>query len=213
MRTIAALALSSVLVLTACSAARSTRSGEPSGVPSTSESSTPSAVPASPSAAEVTLLAGARTDLQGRCVPLRTDLIESALAGVVCTPASEVIGQVNLYLFDTEHDLMTAYLSWLATHGIAVRSGGGRCLAGRPSEGAYTPGDGGAVLLPVRGGCYVDETGLAHYAATAMPFVLIELDGKVGDSTAVERFAWLGNQDIPGGPTAWRADGPSGTEK
>ena len=51
----------------------------------------------------------------------------------------------------------------------------------------------------------MDASGAAHYLATQPPFVLIELDGKPGNlPAAVERFAWLGNQDQPGAPTAWR---------
>jgi hypothetical protein len=48
-------------------------------------------------------------------------------------------------------------------------------------------------------------TGAAHHLATRPPFVLVELDGKPGNlPAAVGRFAWLGNQDQPGAPTAWR---------
>ena len=64
-----------------------------------------------------------------------------------------------------------------------------------------------------RGGCYLDAGGNAHYTATVPPFALFEVEGKVGDVEAVERWAWLGNQDQPGGPTVWRDNGPVSPEK
>ena len=41
----------------------------------------------------------------------------------------------------------------------------------------------------------------------------MEVDGKVADAAAVERWAWLGNQDQPGAPTVWRENGPASPEK
>jgi hypothetical protein len=48
---------------------------------------------------------------------------------------------------------------------------------------------------------------------TLPPYVLVEVGGSVGDGSAVERFAWLGNQDVPGAPTIWRSSGPANPEK
>jgi len=37
---------------------------------------------------------------------------------------------------------------------------------------------------------------------------LIEVDGKVRNIAAMERWAWLGNLDEPGNPTIWRSNAP-----
>lgn len=197
MRLISALALAASLLVAACSAGAT--------------SASPTAA-ASPTPAEATLLAGARLDLQGMCVPLRTDLPDTAIGAIECQPTSDVAERAAVYLFDTETDLMTAYLDRLTVHGIQPRTNE-RCLPGQPSEGAYTPGDTGPDLLPVRGACFVDAAGRAHYLATSPPFVLIQVDGRIGEAEAVQRFAWLGNQDQPGAPTLWRSDGPASPEK
>lgn len=206
MRTITALALAATLALAACSAAWTP-------APSATPASAASATPTSPTVAELQLLAGVRLDLQTTCAPLRTDLAKAALAGIECRPTSDVVDRVRLFLFNTQQDLLDTYLARLAAHDVQPRTNGGRCLIGEASEGAYTPGDGGPTLIAARGGCYLDATGMAHYAATAPPFVLMELDGTVGDIAAVERYGWLGNQDVPGGPTIWRSDGPASPEK
>jgi hypothetical protein len=232
MRTFTALLLAGVIALAACSP---TGAPAPSGVPAqpssepsaTVESASPAPSPsdaaaaASPSAAsvvattdELQLLSRVRLDLQSRCTPLRTDLADKAVAAVECAPASDVVGHATLYLFDTQKDLLGTYEARLATNDVPMRTNGGRCEAGRASEGGYVPGDGHeGVVVVERGGCYLDAGGNAHYAATVPPFVLIEVEGKVGDVEAVERWAWLGNQDQPGGPTVWRDNGPVSPEK
>lgn len=90
----------------------------------------------------------------------------------------------------------------MTAHDVPARTKKGRCLTDRASEGAYVPE--GPGFAPERSGCYLDAHGRVRYVATAPPFVLIEVDGTVGDIAAVEGWTWLGNQDQPGGPTIWR---------
>ena len=192
------LALVAVVLVSACSAA-------PGPVAS--------ADPQELTQEELVLLSGMRLDLGGVCAPHRVDLAERALAGVECIPPSDVVDHVTVHLFNSEEDLLAAYQSRLAAHGVPMRTNAGQCLVGQPSEGAYTPEAGGGDLVSTRGGCYIDDAGHAHYAATMPPFVLLEVDGRVADSVAVQRYAWLGNQDQPGSPTIWRSAGPASPEK
>jgi len=164
-----------------------------------------------PTQEEVFLLNGARLDLQGICAPDRTELADGAIAAVACSPTSDVASLVRMFLFNSEAGMLDAYQARLGAHGVPIRTNG-TCAAGQPSEGSYVPGD-GAGFVPQRGGCYVDEAGLAHALVTSPPYVLIEVDGSVADGPAVERFAWLGNQDVPGAPTIWRSTGPASPEK
>ena len=197
MRTVAAVVVAAVLVLAGCSTG---------GGPATATT------PPEPTQEEVFLLNGVRLDLQGHCAPLRTDLAEHAIAGVECTPTSDVAHLVRLFLFNIQSDLLDTYQARLGAHGVPMQTNAGPCAAGQPSEGSYIPGDGGD-FVPERGGCYVDEAGHAHATMTLPPYVLVEVDGSVGDGMAVERYAWLGNQDVPGAPTIWRSSGPANPEK
>ena len=196
MRTVLAVVTATALILAGCSAA---------GTPATATASP------EPTQEEAFLLNGARLDLQGHCSSVRTDVAERAIAEVECTPMSDVAREVRMFLFNSQADLLDTYQARLGTHGVTIRSAGS-CAPGQPVEGSYFPGD-GAGFVPERGGCYVDETGHAHYTVTSPPYVLAEVDGNAGDGAAVERFAWLGNQDVPGGPTIWRSDGPASPEK
>ncbi len=216
MRSIVALALGGIIALAGCSAAASpVPSGTPSATPAPAAARPPVATgaAASPTGDELQLLARVRLDLQTACAPYRTGLAPAAVAGIECRPASDVVDRVVVTLFESQQDLLSAYLAGLAAHDVLPRTNSGRCVVGQGSEGAYTPGDSGPILIPERGGCYVDATGMAHYAATQPPFVLIELDGKVGDAAVVEHYAWLGNQDQPGSPTIWQSGGPASPEK
>jgi hypothetical protein len=206
MRTIVALALGGALCLAACGS-----SASPS--PSESASAAPTTAPApveSPSAvattdAEARLLANVRPDIKSTCAPLRTDLLAGAVAAAVCTPESDVAARVTVSTFASQKALLAAYKAWLNAQGIAIRSHQGSCLARKASEGAYTPGDDGAKLIPYRSACYVDADGKAHYVATVPKVGLIEVVGTGGKIPAVEDWAWMGNQDQPGGPTVWRS--------
>ncbi len=230
MRTITALVLAGVLALAACSTATApnqsasptpsppieapTSSLEPTPVPTVaatpSQTVEPTPSPAiltiDPAQGERMLLSGVRQDLQDKCAPIDPDMPRSAVAGIRCKPTGKVVERVTLYLFRSQEDLLDAYTNWLTAHEIPPRSNGGRCIVGRASEGGYVPGDDHGIVVAERGGCYLDAKGKAHYVATVPPFVLAEVDGKVADIAAVERWAWLGNQDQPGGPTVWRSN-------
>lgn len=197
MRTVLAVVTATALILAGCSAA---------GTPATATASP------EPTQEEAFLLNGVRLDLQGHCSSVRTDLAERAIAEVECTPMSDVAREVRMFLFNSQADLLDTYQARLGANGVAMRTNAASCGPGQPSEGSYVPGD-GAGFVPERGGCYVDDDGHANYAVTSPPYVLVEVDGSVGDGTAVQRFAWLGNQDVPGGPTIWRSEGPASPEK
>lgn len=222
-----------LLALAACGA-DAAPSASPANLISTGGRSTPAptlGVPAasaavstsSPGAAEVAtapvepeaaLIHGARLDLQGKCVTLRTDLPAGALGAIECTPASDVAARASMVVFDTQAQLLDAYWANVEAQGIEPRTNGGRCEPGVASEGGYVPGDGHPGLEPVeRGACWIDAEGTAHYVATLPPFTLLQVDGRTGSTiSGVERFAWLGNQDQPGGPTLW-AEEPRSPEK
>ena len=220
MRTINTLMGAALLLLAACSPAPAASpsaapSAEPSAAPATPAAPTPvgTALPPGTTEAELELLTRIRLDLTTACAPLRTDLPEGAVAGVECTPGGDVVERAAIYLFDTKDALLTTYTAELAAHDVPVRTNGGRCEPGRASEGGYVPGDDHGIEVAERGGCWIDAEGTAHYVATLPPFVLIKVDGAGGDVTAVERWAWLGNQDQPGAPTVWREGGPASPEK
>lgn len=195
--------------------------------------------PPEPTAEESELLSGMRLDLQGACLLLRHDLPEAALAAIECDPGAgpsapptgspsagpgavsspsdaassgAPASRVRVYLFETQQALLETYLARLVAQGVEPGTAGGRCVPGQASEGPYTPFLEDGLEVAERGGCYVDEAGLAHYLATNPPFVLIELDGTTGDMAALEAWAWLGNEDQPGNPTVWR-ESPVDTEK
>jgi hypothetical protein len=209
MRTIVALALGGALLSTACgNAASPAPSDGASAVATPASTPVESASAAAATDAEARVLANVRSDIESTCAPLRTDLPPSAVAAITCTPESDVAASVTVSMFASQKALLAAYKAWLKAQGIETRSHQGSCLARKASEGAYTPGDDGAKLIPHRSACYVDGDGKAHYVATVPKVGLIEVVGKGGKIPALEDWAWLGNQDQPGGPTVWGANGP-----
>ena len=212
MRTIA-LSLAALLALGACTPAATPSPSTPQTPAPAAPTSPPSIALADPTVAELQLLAGISLDLTTTCAPLRDGLAETAAAGVECRTTSDVVDRVRLQLFDSREARLGAYEALLDANGIPPRSHEGRCLAGQPSEGGYVPGDDHGILIAERGACYLDATAMARYVATLPPFVLVEVDGKVADVSAVERWAWLGSQDQPGSPTIWSANGPMSPEK
>jgi hypothetical protein len=157
----------------------------------------------SPSGPAPDLLAGTRLDLADSCEAIPLDLTSKADAGLMCKPNSKAVESVVILRFPSADALLSTYFERIDNNGIGRRSHGGRCEAGVASEGAYTPGDGGATLMPGRSACWVDEAGTAHYLATISPWVLVEVTGTGGDTMAVQDWAWLGNRDQPGSPTVW----------
>jgi hypothetical protein len=161
-----------------------------------------------PTEAEAALLHGARLDLQGTCAPLRTELPVDASGAIECTTTSDAAARVAMVMFDTQAQLIDAYDTVVAAQDIERITHSGRCEPAGASEGGYVPGDGHPGFEPVeRSACWTDEAVTAHYTATIPPFVLLLVDGRPGTTiSGVERFAWLGNQDQPGGPTLWATE-------
>ena len=203
---------------TAATAAPATPALTPVLPPASATTSTPSSgAPGSgtaPTEPEAALLHGARMDLQGKCAPLRTSLPAGATGAIECTTASDLAARVSMFMFDTQGQLLDAYNAVVASEAIEPRSNGGRCEPAGASEGGYVPGDGHpGVVVVERGACWADAAGITHYVATVPPFVLVQVDGREGTLIGgTERFAWLGNQDAPGGPTLW-AEEPRSPEK
>jgi hypothetical protein len=212
MRTIVALVLGGALCLAGCGSTATpapSASAAPASTPAATPVESASAVAATDAEAEV--LANVRSDIKSTCEPLRTDLPKAAVAAISCTPDSDVAALVTVSVFNSQKEMLAAYKAWLKAQGIKTRSNQGACLAKKPSEGAYIPGDTGAKLTPNRNGCYVDADGHAHYVATA-PNGLIEVVGKGRSIPALEDWAWLGSQDAPGVPTVWGANGAFAVE-
>jgi hypothetical protein len=152
------------------------------------------------SPAEVELLAGVRPTIGG-CEPLRQDLLPDATAAIACRPAGDSVERVLIVGFARERDMLAEYRAQVATQGIVERTHNGQCRHGVASEGAYVPGDEGEEFAPYREACFVDERGQAHYLATIPRLVLVDATGPSSDMEVVRDWAWLGNQDEPGGPT------------
>jgi hypothetical protein len=204
MRTIVALALGGALCLAGCGSTTSPSpsvSAPPVSAPAATPVESASAVAATD--AETKLLANVRSDIKPSCAPLRTDLPATAVAAITCTPENDVAALVTVSLFKSQKELLAAYKARLKAQDIETRSNQGSCLAKKASEGAYTPGDDGAKLIPHRNACYVDSDGKAHYLATVPKVGLVEVVGKAGKIPPVEDWAWLGSQDVPGSPTVW----------
>ena len=159
-------------------------------------------------AAESDLLFGVRRDLQGTCTPLSGPLPDGVVARIDCRPSDQDVRWVSVTLFASERALLDAYFDRLAEFGFEPgQTHAGRCRPNRPAEGPYHPTlPEDQLEYPYRSGCFIDSAGRAHDIATSPPFVLSEVVGrsKRGDTEAVRRFAWKGNQDIPGAPTIWR---------
>ena len=71
------------------------------------------------------------------------------------------------------------------------------------------PGDSEADVAPYRNGCFVNEFGNANYRFTAAGApVYAGILGTGKDMATLHKWAWLGNQDVPGSPTVWRVATP-----
>jgi hypothetical protein len=151
---------------------------------------------------EADLLAAIRADARVACEPRRVDLPAHAVAGVECSPEVDLVDRIGVYLFTAQDELLETYFDRLADNGVEPRSGS--CPKGA-GEHAYVPGDSGPTIGPYRYGCYLNEFGNANYRFTVPDsLVYVGILGTGKDLEALHEWAWLGNQDTPGGPTVWR---------
>ena len=180
----------------------------PSGAPATPAASmSMSEAPGSVAAGEATLLNGMRLDLTGACQPLRQDLPATALAGLACRSTDRQVAGLQIYLFNTEDDVLAAYLAIVAKQGITVRT---TLDSLSIAEGAYTPGDDPTgPMIAERHAWWLDDRGNARYLAIEPPFVLVAVTGTNGDVNSLYRWAWRGVQDVPGAPNVWMEGHPA----
>ena len=108
------------------------------------------------------------------------------------------MAKIGFYVFDGDGGMLDAYYARMKAEGVAFDRGS--CAEGE-GEGAYTPGEG---EIASRVGCFVNAEGFANYRIT-LPghHVYIGILGRTSRPVDLETFAWLGNQDVPGGPTVW----------
>ena len=74
------------------------------------------------------------------------------------------------------------------------------------------PGDDAGLVITGRQGCFEAGNDLV-VLVTLPPTVLAEVHGDAGQAEGLMQWSWLGNQDVPGGPTIWGEDGPLNFEK
>jgi hypothetical protein len=151
---------------------------------------------------EAYLFAGVRSGVID-CEPVRSALPPRATAGIECGADTRVVARVGFYLFDDESDLLAAYFARMKAEGVKIESGE-TCRQGEAERG-YFPGDG--ELVPNRGGCFINGAGIANYRATIPARIYIGILGRNADMAALEDWAWIGQQDTPGGPTLWAEPG------
>jgi hypothetical protein len=151
------------------------------------------------------LIAGVRTAAAVDCAPRHSDLPARAIAGIECVPDDGIAERVGVYRFATADDLLATYSERMAEAGVPLGSGG--CFSG-PGETNYVPGP-TDLTVPYREGCFINEFGFANYRATYPDErVYVGILGSASGTAALQRWAWLGNQDQPGNPTIWRNPGP-----
>lgn len=156
-------------------------------------------------AEEAYLIAGVRLAAAVDCAPRRADLPPRAEAGIECVPDDGIAERVGVFRFASADDLLATYGERMAEAGVPLGSGG--CFSG-PGETNYVPGP-TDLTVPYREGCFVNEFGFANYRATFPDErVYVGILGSVSETAALQRWAWLGNQDVPGSPTIWRNPGP-----
>ena len=165
--------------------------------------------PASPNAAEDALLFGVRRDAAVDCQPERNGLPDGARAAVTCQPANGFVTRLTLVSWDSEERLMDAYFNALADNGVQPRSGD--CVEGE-GEAGYLPGDDAGLEVHGRQGCF-RLGGEIVMLITYPPDVLAEVHGSGESMDSLPGWVWLGNQDVPGDPTIWNAEGPINIEK
>ena len=166
---------------------------------------------ASQVAAEDGLLFGIRRDAAVDCQPEREGLPAGALGAITCLPQNGLVTRLTLIRWDSEERLLDAYFTALGDHGVLRASGD--CSAEGGGESAYWPAaDDAGLGVPARQGCFRNGNE-SVVLATIPPSVLAEVHGNVDQPADVLEWLWIGNQDQPGGPTIWNADGPINIEK
>jgi hypothetical protein len=168
-------------------------------------STEPSGGPPDVPAEEAYLIAGVRPAAAVDCAPRRSDLPVRAIAGIECIPDDGTAARVGVYRFASAADVLATYSERMAEAGVQLGSGG--CFSG-PGETNYVPGP-TDLAVPYREGCFVNEFGFANYRATYPDErVYVGILGSVSETAALQRWAWLGNEDVPGAPTIWRSATP-----
>jgi hypothetical protein len=173
---------------------------EPTSKPTAKPTAKPT--PVTFSRDEAYVLAGVRRDVVD-CEPVRSALPPRATAGIECDANNDAVARVGFYLFDDESDLLAAYFARMKAEGVAIESGE-TCRQGEAERG-YMPGDG--ELVPYRGGCFINDAGIANYRATLPASIYVGILGRNADMGALEDFAWTGSMDTPGSPTLWAEPG------
>lgn len=116
-----------------------------------------------PTADEQYLIDGALKRV-GACVPKREGLPRRAIAGVACTPRSDLVQRVELYRYESANPMYRALRNEMEDAGFA---GDGNCFEGEPGMGTSLPGE-----TEPSEGCYVNSRGRA---------VVLRADGRVWD--------------------------------
>ena len=174
----------------------------PPGTPAATAGRSPAPTPIALSRAERYLVDGiARGEFD--CSPVRgASLPGLAIAGIDCDLVGSPAARMGFYLFKSDDDMLKAYLARVSAENLVVESGA--CVPGE-GEGAYIPA--GDDFSPDRHACYVNAQGYGNYRATLSGVhVFVGLLGRTRDMRSLEDWAWLGNEDVPGGPTLWQQE-------
>jgi hypothetical protein len=174
----------------------------PVATPAPTAKPTPKPTPVAFSRAEKYLVDGIMRG-ESDCSPVRGDALPGlAIAGIDCDLVASPAARMGFYLFKNDADMLDAYMARVSVENLVVDSGA--CVPGE-GEGAYIPY--GEEFSPDRHACYVNDQGFGNYRAT-LPgvHVYMGLLGRTKDMRSLEDWAWLGNQDTPGGPTLWQQD-------
>ena len=179
---------------------------DPTAEPSPKPTAKPTPRPSAPSFshAERYLIDGIMRG-ESDCFPVRgDDLPGQAIAGIDCDLVATPVARMGFYLFESDQDMVDAYLARMRAEGIGLESGDA-CQAGdAESESAYIPWAGDDIA-PYRNGCFVNTDGFGNYRATLPEFhVYVGLLGRNANMQRLREWAWFGATDTPGSPTLWQ---------